>query len=65
MEYLYHYTDFFKVQERTKITKYLAPGTTNFKIPCTLRFVYLAQVVDQIRGILICRLIISDALSSE
>lgn len=38
---------------RTKITNYSALATENFKIPWAMRFDYLAQVVGQIRDILV------------
>lgn len=52
---------FLKVQERTKITKYLAPATQNLKIPLALRFDYVGRVRDS----LVRRFIVLDALSSE
>lgn len=58
---MYQYLEVFKVQERTKITKYLAPATRNFKIPLALWFDYVGRVRDS----LVRRFIVLDALSSE
>lgn len=55
--------DFLSVRKRGNIAKYSAPATLNFKIPWTLRFDYLAQIVGWIRDILVRGLIILDVLS--
>ena len=55
MEYLFVpvHVIFLSVRKRRKTAKYSAPSTLNFKIPWTLRFDYLAQVVGWIRDNLV------------